>query len=89
MKQSLEQDERDERSGVPQACCLELDHGLSLERGKRWFTDFFQVLAELQQDLVLDEVSHALLQHSFTQRLQAHHPWHTVDLMERVYPVPL
>ena len=28
-------------------------------------------------------------QHSFTQRLQAHHPWHTVDLMERVYPVPL
>lgn len=63
MKQSLEQDERDERSGVPQACCLELDHGLSLERGKRWFTDFFQVLAELQQDLVLDEVSHALLQH--------------------------
>lgn len=57
MKQSLEQDERDERSGVPQACCLELDHGLSLERGKRWFTDFFQVLAELQQDLVLDEFS--------------------------------
>ena len=57
MKQSLEQDERDERSGVPQACCLELDHGLSLEREKRWFTDLFQVLAELQQDLVLDEVS--------------------------------
>lgn len=45
MKQSLEQDERDERSGVPQACCLELDHGLSLERGKRWFTDLFQIPA--------------------------------------------
>ena len=44
MKESLEQDERDERNGVPQACCLELDHGLSLEREKRWFTDLFQVL---------------------------------------------
>ena len=32
MKQSLEQDERYERNVVPQACCLELDHGLSLER---------------------------------------------------------
>ncbi|CAI8585665.1 unnamed protein product [Vicia faba] len=48
---------KDERNnGLPQACCLELDHGLSLEREKRWFTDLFQVLAELQQDLVLDEV---------------------------------
>jgi len=36
---------------------LELDHGLSPERENRWFTDLFQVLAELQQDLVLDEVS--------------------------------
>ncbi|KEH16361.1 hypothetical protein MTR_0212s0010 [Medicago truncatula] len=49
---------KDERNnGLPQACCLELDHGLSLEREKRWFTDLFQALAELQQDLVLDEVS--------------------------------
>lgn len=33
LEQSLEKDERDERkNGLPQACCLELDHGLSLER---------------------------------------------------------
>ncbi|CAI8584254.1 unnamed protein product [Vicia faba] len=47
----------DERNnGLPHACCLEMDHGLSVESEKCWFTDLFTVLVELQQDLVLDEV---------------------------------